>query len=207
MASPDRPDQIKIQSLSLHLPNGLGPSSFNLTPPPPCAINLTLTLTIDPLIIPRFATDDTFTPLSINYSTVSKSIYALINSRSWSNVGELTHAISGDVLAVEGVEGVDVDIEIPRASLVGLVSYHTTSNSIPKGKGKAKANKEEEEEGDIWRCKVGDMRPILLIGLHPHERTAKQPLHVDITLSGPESKIVGIHHTLATEAFNVSGYI
>jgi dihydroneopterin aldolase len=182
------PDQIKISCLTVHLP---------------CPITITLNLSLAPHVISHSTSSDTFTNLGVNYSTVSKTIYALVHSRAtstngdvgeevWNDAGELIEAVGKKALEFDGVVGVQVVVDLPRGSLVGLARYGATFGHVSGGK---------EAEG--WFCEIVDMKVMALIGLHPHERTTRQPLESDLCLTGTKNTVIGIHGQLGKVAYDV----
>jgi dihydroneopterin aldolase/2-amino-4-hydroxy-6-hydroxymethyldihydropteridine diphosphokinase/dihydropteroate synthase len=110
--------------------------------------------------------------LGVNYSSVSKSIYALLTrpSRVWSKAEEVLEAVGGVVMAQEAVESVDIKVEVPRGLLHAQSVMYTQSFST-KGRGEVK-------------MKIKDLRITCVIGLHPHERAENQRLEVDLELEG-----------------------
>ncbi len=66
-------DVITISDLTIHLPNGLGLSAFNL-PSIPCPIIVKLILNLDPTVIPHCVTHDSMPSLGVNYSALSKEV-------------------------------------------------------------------------------------------------------------------------------------
>lgn len=173
-------DTISIDSLIVHLPNGLGPSAFNILPPPPCPAEITLHIQLEPHIVPSCVDHDDIGGLGVNYSSVSKAVYALITdpSRTYGNAEELVREIGKLPLrmAAEAVSGVKVEVELPRAVLMARSVVHSAvfDNGAEGGKGME------------WTCEIRDIRVSAIVGLHPHERGEMQRLEVDVEVGGYE---------------------
>lgn len=165
------PDRITISSLSIHLAQGLSPSAFGLSPPPPCPILIDMTIHLRPEIIPLVASHDSMASLGVNYSSVSKSIYAALStpSRQFHDVREVMDVIAGCGLVLTCVERVEVSVSLPRATLhAQCVRYSAEYTS-----GGAVRDRSME---------IRDLRVACVIGLHPHERKEKQRLEVDLNV-------------------------
>jgi dihydroneopterin aldolase/2-amino-4-hydroxy-6-hydroxymethyldihydropteridine diphosphokinase/dihydropteroate synthase len=182
-------DTITITALSCHLPNGLGPSAFGLSSPPPCPILLTLAIHLDPAVIPLCVSDDTMSGLGVNYSSVSKAVYALMidPQRTWAGPEEVMEAAAGVPLSLASVISVDVTVELPRALL------HADSATYKASFG----------YGRTWArsMQVKSLRLDCIVGLHPHERGEKQRLDVDLQVEGYEGQVK--HKALADAALSV----
>lgn len=165
-------DRIIISNLSIHLPNGLGPSAFGLTPPPACPITLDLIINLHPTLIPLVATHDSMSSLGVNYSSVSKAIYAALSvpTRIFAKAEEVLEVVAGVVLMLECVDSVQVSLGQIRALLhaqeVRYGALYTRTGYIKE-----------------MVCEIRDMRVSCVVGLHPHERKEKQRLEVDIKVS------------------------
>lgn len=173
-------DRITISQLYIHLPNGLGPSAFGLSTPPPCPILLDITIHLKPHIIPLVATHDSMASLGVNYSSVSKSIYAKLTgpTQKFEKPGEVLEIAAGCVLALDSVRAVDVGIMLPKGVLhaesVGYRAVYTSEGVV--------MDKVFEIKGLKVAC---------VIGLHPHERQEKQRLEVDLVVRAHEHDING----------------
>jgi len=112
----------------------------------------------------------------VNYSSVSKSIYALTSDpkRSFGWPEALVTEIAEVPLRLgeEIVESVDVKVELSRAVLMAQSVVYSASFTVG------------QEEGRDWCCEIKDIRISCIIGLHKHERQAKQRLEVDVKVSG-----------------------
>lgn len=169
------PDYIEISSLSsLHLPDGLGPSAFGLSPAPPCPVSVSLRIHLNDQVVPSCLFDDTMGGLGINYSSVSKEIIKLTNSHSWSNPRELMVGISRIPLDLTDkvVERVEVTLELPKASLSAKSIWYSAVFD------------HDQLDGRAWRCDLRGIRVKTIIGLHPHEREERQWIEVDVGVNG-----------------------
>ncbi|KAK8865832.1 dihydropteroate synthase [Kwoniella newhampshirensis] len=166
-------DRITITSLSVHLANGLGPSAFSLTPPPPCPILLSLNINLRPGSVHATSEGDSMSGLGVNYSAVSKAIYALASDpkKTWSEPWTLLRDVAAVPLELDDVESVDVKLESPRALLQALSAVY-----------EVRIDKSRNEEGR--KATIKDMKVACIIGLHPHERKEKQRLESDVTVQG-----------------------
>ncbi|KAK4689659.1 hypothetical protein P7C73_g453, partial [Tremellales sp. Uapishka_1] len=164
-------DQITITSLTVHLANGLGPSAFNLSPPPPCPIQLTIKMTLDRSCVPSCVSEDSMPALSVNYSSVSKEIYAFLAhpNKTFHTPEEVLDATARLMDPNHGIVGLDVDLELPRSLLVAKKGIYS-ARWIRNGEGLTKSGKQ---------FTLTDLRVNCVIGLHPHERREKQGLEVD----------------------------
>jgi dihydroneopterin aldolase/2-amino-4-hydroxy-6-hydroxymethyldihydropteridine diphosphokinase/dihydropteroate synthase len=164
-------DRITISNLSIHLPHGLGPSAFGLTPPPPCPISLDLIINLHPTLIPLVAGSDSMSSLGVNYSSVSKAIYHVLSSgtKTFGNAEEVMELVAGIVLNLECVDSVHITLGQSRALLhaqgVRYAGLYTREGEV-KGR----------------ECEIRDLRVSCVVGLHPHERGEKQRLEVDLKI-------------------------
>lgn len=157
---------IIISDLQIHVPNGLGPSAFGLTPPPPCLISLTLEMILEDGII---STDeDTMSGLGVNYSSVSKQIYANLSNpeRTWKSPMEALSFAARLSLQNPAVKSTEVTLEISRAL---LHARSVTYSSSIAGEGVSSR-----------RLKINGLQVSCVIGLHPHEQMERQRLEVDV---------------------------
>ncbi|WVW82121.1 dihydropteroate synthase [Kwoniella bestiolae CBS 10118] len=177
------PDSVNLRSLSIHLPNGLGPSAFNLSPPPPCPIILNVSMKLRPGSIVDTATGDSMDGLGVNYSAVSKAIYALVSSpiKTWNRPWTLMREVSAIPLGLPDVNRVDVEVIMPKALLHADSAVYMASHSLMGG--------EVVDEGR--RCEVRDIRLECVIGLHPHERAERQRLEIDVEVGGVDWGVWG----------------
>jgi dihydroneopterin aldolase/2-amino-4-hydroxy-6-hydroxymethyldihydropteridine diphosphokinase/dihydropteroate synthase len=183
-------DTISINDLQVHLANGLGPSAFGLPNPPPCPISLTLNIHLKDGNVS--ADEDSMIGLGVNYSSVSKQIYALLSDpkRTFSTPSEVLHAAAAVPLGLDAVEAVGVSLELPRALLhAQSVVYSAVLSSSGEG----------EEE---MMMKIKGLGVVCVIGLHPHERAERQRLEVDLEFKG-WAEGEG-HRSIANTALTVS---
>lgn len=168
------PDRITVSGLTCHLAHGVGPSAFGLSPPPPAAVILDVDIDLHPHIVPASVHEDDMPTLGVNYSSVSKAIYALVSdaSRTWARPAELLDAAAAVPLALPAVAGVTVRATLPRALL------HAQAAEYARSYSKAMAS-----AGDV-ECTIRDLRVATVIGLHPHERSERQRLETDVQVSG-----------------------
>jgi dihydroneopterin aldolase/2-amino-4-hydroxy-6-hydroxymethyldihydropteridine diphosphokinase/dihydropteroate synthase len=162
-------DRINISSLSIHLANGLGPSAFGLVPPPPCPISLDITMNLHPTLIPLVATYDSMSSLGVNYSSVSKAIYAALTppEKVFENAQEVMEVVAGVVLSLKCVDSVNITLGQERAVLHALeVRYTAEYTRYGEVRGK--------------ECEIRDLKVQCVVGLHPHERKERQRLEVDL---------------------------
>ncbi|ODO07366.1 dihydropteroate synthase [Cryptococcus wingfieldii CBS 7118] len=164
-------DTINIASLAVHLPNGLGPSAFHLTPPPPCPVSISLTIHLFPGSVKATSEGDDMTGLGVNYSAVSKAVYALAGGQEkvWGDAWELMRAVSEIPLDLPDVQSVDVRIGLPKALLHAMEAVYTAMYT--KTGGLVEESRSSE---------IRDLKVVCIVGLHPHERKEKQRLEVDV---------------------------
>lgn len=186
------PDTITISSLTLHLPHGLGPSAFHLTPSPPCPALLSLTIHLVPNSVSATAAGDSMAGLGVNYSSVSKAVYALANDaeKVWSGPWELMRAVSAIPLGFDDVQSVDIRLGLPKALLHALEAVY-----------KASYAKNGQETGRS--CTIRDLKVVCIVGLHEHERKEKQRLELDVKVRGGDWNVWG-HKGFADEVYDVS---
>lgn len=199
------PDRITISSLAVHLAGGLGPSAFNLDPPPPCPVNITIDCTLIPSCVPSCAANDTMSNLGVNYSALSNAVYARVSDtkRIFASPIELLREIAEEVLALNAVESVDIVLELPRAALhAQLVRYGSTfARSSPwTAAGSSTAGIQATKQ---W-CEVQTLQVACVVGLHPHERKERQRLEVDARVSGQYEGDTWSHKAFADAVFEVS---
>jgi dihydroneopterin aldolase/2-amino-4-hydroxy-6-hydroxymethyldihydropteridine diphosphokinase/dihydropteroate synthase len=105
--------------------------------------------------------------LGVNYSSVSKTIYAQLidGTRTFKKPEEVMEVAAGVALAIDCVESVTVRLKLPRAVLHAQeVRYSATWT-------RGGTIKERE-------CEIKDLRVSAVVGLHPHERGEKQRLEL-----------------------------
>jgi dihydroneopterin aldolase/2-amino-4-hydroxy-6-hydroxymethyldihydropteridine diphosphokinase/dihydropteroate synthase len=180
-------DTISVSDLQVHLANGLGPSAFGLTAAPPCPISLTLDMHLEEGI--TSADEDTMLGLGVNYSSVSKQVYALLSdrSRTFASPAELASAAAAIPLGLAAVTSVDVSLRLPKALLHAQSALYETEIS---------------RQGIAGRMSVECMQVACVIGLHPHEKAERQRLEVDMRISPWDDKI-GLRR-IADVGFSVS---
>lgn len=161
---------IIISDLQIHLANGLGPSAFGLSNPPPCPISLTLEMILEEGIIS--ADEDTMLGLGVNYSSVSKAIYANLSdtSKTFSSPREVGEVVAAIPLALSAVKSVQVKIELSRAILHAHSAIYTASIDRMGMRNE--------------KMKINGLQVACIIGLHPHEKAERQRLEVDLLLGG-----------------------
>lgn len=193
MAVSHKGDTINITSLALHIPQGLGPSAFNLTPPPPCPAYLTLSIRIDDRVVPSCSSNDAFGGLGINYSSLSKEIIAISAKSTWVSPQDMLKDLSAVVLEHDVVHSVQARVKLPKASLAASdIAYEAVfSKACP--------------EGSEWTCTADNVRVRAIIGLHPYEQQTPQWLELDVTAQGYEDKKWS-HTAFADEVYNVSRF-
>lgn len=198
------PDCIVIPDLSIHLATGLGPSysAFSLPTPPPCAIILKLRIDLHDGIIQ--GDDDTMLGLGVNYSTVNKQIYAMVSecaamgaAKRWNGHEGLMRDVAAIPLALEAVKGVQVGLVLDRASLYAKCVEYTAYFDASEQRQEVQRS---TGSGSSVQCK--DIDVMCIIGLHPHERQARQRLVCDLKV---EPDIPGLStHGLVSDAVEVS---
>jgi dihydroneopterin aldolase/2-amino-4-hydroxy-6-hydroxymethyldihydropteridine diphosphokinase/dihydropteroate synthase len=126
-------------------------------------------MNLHPTLIPLVASSDTMASLGVNYSSVSKTIYAQLidGTRTFKKPEEVMEVAAGVALAIDCVESVTVRLKLPRAVLHAQeVRYSATWT-------RGGTIKERE-------CEIKDLRVSAVVGLHPHERGEKQRLELDL---------------------------
>ncbi|KAL1412473.1 trifunctional dihydropteroate synthetase [Vanrija albida] len=164
-------DRISVTALSCHLAQGLGPSAFGLSPPPPCPVELDIDISLAPEVVPHCVDEDDMQGLGVNYSSVSKAVYAALMTRAFSRPSELLDAVAAVPLALKAVSSVRVTARLPRALLPAQSAEYARSFT-PAAAGPIS-------------CTLRDLRASCIVGLHPHERAERQRLEADITVTGP----------------------
>ncbi|OWZ49298.1 dihydropteroate synthase [Cryptococcus neoformans var. grubii Br795] len=184
------PDTITISSLTLHLQHGLGPSAFHLTPSPPCPALLSLTIHLVPNSVSATAAGDSMAGLRVNYSSVSKAVYALVNDaeKVWNGPWELMHAVSAIPLGFDDVQSVDIRLGLPKALLHALEAVYKASYT------------KYGEETDR-NCTIRDLKVVCIVGLHEHERKEKQRLELDVKVREADWNVWG-HKGFADEVYD-----
>ncbi|OCF45288.1 dihydropteroate synthase [Kwoniella heveanensis CBS 569] len=197
------PDSVNLTSLSIHLPNGLGPSAFNLTDPaPPCPIYLSLNIQLREHSIQDTASGDSMSGLGVNYSAVSKAIYAHISvpDRKWADPWELMRAAAKIPLDLDDVEKVVVELEMPKALLHAAAAIYEATYARPDTRPPSSSSRNAEYTLNEQKCTIRDIRTECLIGLHPHERGEKQRMEADVSIQGIEWGIWA-HKAFADEVY------
>jgi len=117
--------------------------------------------------------------LGVNYSSVSKAVYALLHSRAWSHPTQILDAAASVTLSLPAVKSASMSARLPRALLHAQSAIYARTYTNPSPTPK---------ETTVDKCTKGpldatieDLRLSCVIGLHPHERAEKQRLEVDIT--------------------------
>jgi dihydroneopterin aldolase/2-amino-4-hydroxy-6-hydroxymethyldihydropteridine diphosphokinase/dihydropteroate synthase len=162
-------DQIQISDLSVFLPNGLGPSAFGLTTPPPCPILLDISINLHPALIPLVARSDSMSSLGVNYSSVSKAVYAMLSDKTatFNRPEEVMEVAAEVVMGLECVESVYISVKLPKA----LLHAQEVVYSAEWNRGGAVRRK---------GCLIRNLKVACVVGLHPHERVERQRLEVDL---------------------------
>ncbi len=167
-------DTITISNLSVHLPNGLGPSAFNLLPPPPCPALISMDIHLQPDIVPSCVEHDAMGGLGVNYSSVSKAVYAALTDAktTFKRAEDVVKAVARVPLAIgkDVVQSVRVAVELPRAVLMAQSVVYAATFVY--------------EQGGEWSCEIREIRLSCVVGLHPHERQERQRLEVDVSIHG-----------------------
>ena len=187
-------DTITISDLTVHLPNGLGPSAFNLTPAPPCPALISLDIHMQPSVVPSCTDNDAMSGLGVNYSSVCKAVYAVLSDRdkTFGCAEDLVRDVARVPLELgeEVVQSVLVKVELPRAILGGRsVVYSAQFSGV-------------EEDGVEWECEMRGLGVRCVIGLHPHERGEKQRLEADARVTNYGSGRWS-HRSLSNEVIEV----
>ncbi|RSH87120.1 trifunctional dihydropteroate synthetase [Saitozyma podzolica] len=185
-------DKITVRSLSVQLPHGLGPSAFGLATAPPCPISVTLAIHLRPDVVPSCVSADTLSGLGVNYSAVTKAVYAALAdpSRTWGSPAEIFRASGTIPLELDAVESVDVEVEMPR----GLLHAQSAVYGAKFSRG--------QERGAEWTVGIKGLGVACVVGLHPHEMGERQRLEVDLAVNGwnAEEQESFPHKELADEA-------
>lgn len=184
------PDVIAVNQLAAHI-LGAGPSAFGLAALP-SPVEITLRIELDPTVVPNDA--DSMPGLGVNYSSVSKAVYAAVSGESFANPAAILSTAARVPLALEAVKAVEVRAVLPRALLQGTCAYERRYERLGEGRSR---------EGEL-RGRVEGMGVTTVIGLHPHERAEKQRLEVDVGVSDvPEG---WGHKAFADDTYKVSSH-
>jgi dihydroneopterin aldolase/2-amino-4-hydroxy-6-hydroxymethyldihydropteridine diphosphokinase/dihydropteroate synthase len=199
------PDTITLTNLAVHLPLGAGPSAFGLTPPPPCPLELTVTLSLHAAVVPASVDADDMGHLGVNYSSVSKAIYAVLAAHTtWPHPAAVLDA-AASVLALPAVQAANVRGRFGRGVLRGdAVVYERvyTCPSPPLGTAARHSGAAAPLAPGPLGCTLENLALATIIGLHPHERAEKQRLGVDVAVAGvPDT---WAHKAVADAALEVS---
>lgn len=129
--------------------------------------------------------------LGVNYSSVSKAIYALANNpeKVWSGPWELMRAVSAIPLESDEVQSVDIRLGLPKALLHALEAVY-------------KASYAKNGEVTDKSCTIRDLKVVCIVGLHEHERKEKQRLELDVKVSRCDWTVWG-HKGFADEVYEV----
>lgn len=167
------PDTITVQGLAVQLAGGAGPSAFGLSSPPPCPAELDVEIVLHDHVVPHCVKEDEMQGLGVNYSSVSKAIYAVLSDRerTWAGPVNILAAAAAVPLKLDAVDRVVVRARFPRA-LLHAQSAEYTREFAKKSRFKPIS------------CTIRDIRVACIVGLHPHERAERQRLEVDIKASG-----------------------
>lgn len=184
------PDLICVNALSAHIA-GAGPSAFGLAPLA-CPVEITLRIELDPSVIPNDA--DSMPGLGVNYSSVSKAVYAAVSGKAFANPAAILDTAARVPLALEAVKAVDVRATLPRALLHGACSYE---RRFERRAGASEGRSEGALTGSVENMGVNT-----IIGLHPHERAEKQRLELDVAVSDVPADFG--HKAFADDAHKVS---
>ena len=195
-------DCLRIGALSLQLPNGIGPSAFGLTPAPPCPANLTVSLDLREDVVPSCVNDDTQGGLGVDYSAMSKQIIALSSASHWRGPGEFLKAIAETCLANEVVQGVEVDFELPKASLQAESVVYKAIFSGRLAKPAFPGPQKDKVSLLKWSGELRNIRCMTIIGLRPYEREEKQWVALDIKVEN-YNEHPWDHRVLAKEVYQV----
>lgn len=130
--------------------------------------------------------------LRVNYSSVSKAVYALVNDaeKVWNGPWELMHAVSAIPLGFDDVQSVDIRLGLPKALLHALEAVYKASY--------AKYGEETNRN-----CTIRDLKVVCIVGLHEHERKEKQRLELDVNVREADWN-VWEHKGFADEVYDVS---
>lgn len=184
------PDVIAVNQLAAHI-LGAGPSAFGLAALP-SPVEITLRIELEDSVVPNDA--DSMPGLGVNYSSVSKAVYAAVSGKSFANPAAILSTAARVPLALEAVKAVEVRAVLPRALLQGTCAYERRYESLGEGRS---------TQGEL-RGRVEGMSVTTVIGLHPHERAEKQRLEVDVAVSDvPEG---WGHKAFADDAYKVSSH-
>ena len=180
-------DKIHINNLQLQLPNGLGSSAFSLHPAPPCPASLSLTVTLSPDVIPSCVANDTQCGLGVDYSSLSKGIQRLTLEKNWDGPHELLMAVGEKVIENEVIEGVEVQLVLPRASLIAQsIGYSATFMAFSSKVTTPKSGPRRPATGTQWTGHIRGIRCMTIVGLRDYERKEKQWLEVDVMVKDYE---------------------
>jgi dihydroneopterin aldolase/2-amino-4-hydroxy-6-hydroxymethyldihydropteridine diphosphokinase/dihydropteroate synthase len=111
--------------------------------------------------------------LGVNYSSVSKAIYASLSDRAktLTKPEEVLEVCAGIVMQLECVDSVTITVTLPRALLRAMeVRYSATYTSEGEVKGRV--------------CEIKELRVECVVGLHPHERRERQRLEIGLKVDG-----------------------
>ena len=184
----DMLDHISIPDLVVHLPTGLGPSysAFGISPAPACPVGLSLRIDMHDGIVQ--GDDDTMLGLGVNYSTVSKEIYALVSGvktgagapftpPTWEGHEALMRAVAAVPLALTAVKGVHVGLTLERAALYGKYVRYSAYYDAEQGSSTGAEQDSGRRETSV---ECNEINVTCVVGLHPHERKERQRLELDL---------------------------
>lgn len=139
--------------------------------------------------------------LGVNYSSVSKAVYALLTSgRAWTSPAQLIDAVATVPLALPAVKAVTIRAALPRALLTARAADYSRTYINPSPTPKAISVADATLNSDS--ATIRDLQVNTIIGLHPHERAEKQRLEVDVSVR-PLGKTFD-HKKVADQTYDVS---
>jgi dihydroneopterin aldolase/2-amino-4-hydroxy-6-hydroxymethyldihydropteridine diphosphokinase/dihydropteroate synthase len=152
-------------------------------------------MNLHPILIPLVASSDTMASLGVNYSSVSKTIYAHLSDRgrTFKKPEEVMEVAAGVALAIDCVESVIINLKLPRAVLHAQeVRYSATwtRGGVIKGR----------------ECEIKDLRVSAVVGLHPHERGERQRLELDLKVRFKDGFGEWDHKAIQDIAMDVSPF-
>jgi len=152
-------------------------------------------MNLHPTLIPLVASSDTMASLGVNYSSVSKTIYAQLidGKRTFKKPEEVMEVAAGVALAIGCVESVVINLKLPRAVLhaqeVRYLATWTRGGMV----------KQRE-------CEIKDLRVSAVVGLHPHERGERQRLELDLKVRFKSGFGEWDHKAIQDLAMDVSSF-
>lgn len=186
-------DTITVQNLVLHVAGGVGPSAFGLANPPPCPVELDIEIVLHRDVVPHCVEQDEMQGLGVNYSSVSKAVYAALTEpgKVWATPAEVMSAAAAVPLELAAVDTVNIRARFPRALLHARAAEYGRAFSAPV-----------LSNPHPLSCTLRDIRVACIIGLHPHERAERQRLEVDVGVRGVDG-VHWDHKAVHDEAYKV----